>query len=65
MGYDDAKSRFKFMKSWGADWGDDGFGYLTYDSFEAAWDEGWFMDLAYPDFRRAHPGYSERSWEAL
>ena len=61
VGYDDTKSQFKFMNSWGADWGDDGFGYLPYNSFEAAWDEGWFMDLA-SDFRKPRPGYSKRSW---
>jgi len=62
VGYDDTKNQFKFMNSWGADWGDDGFGYLPYNSFEAAWDEGWFMDLAYPDFRKPRAGYSMRSW---
>ena len=62
VGYDDAKSQFTFMNSWGTDWGDDGFGYLPYDSFEATWDEGWFMNLAYPDFRKRRPEYSRRSW---
>ena len=62
VGYDDTKSQFKFMNSWGAAWGDDGFGYLPYDSFEVAWDEGWFMDLTYPDFGEARPRYSTRSW---
>lgn len=61
VGYDDTKNQFMFMNSWGADWGDHGFGYLPYNSFEAAWDEGWFMDLAYPDFP-PHAGYSKRSW---
>jgi len=61
VGYDDTKNQFKFMNSWGADWGDSGFGYLPYNSFETAWDEGWFMDLAYPDFHKP-PKYSKRSW---
>jgi GNAT superfamily N-acetyltransferase len=61
VGYDDTKNQFKFMNSWGADWGDSGFGFLPYNSFEAAWDEGWFMDLAYPDFHKP-PNHSKRSW---
>jgi GNAT superfamily N-acetyltransferase len=62
VGYDDSKGHFKFMNSWGADWGDKGFGYLPYGSFETAWDEGWFMDLGHPEFRKAQSGYSKRSW---
>ncbi len=31
VGYDDAKKLFKFKNSWGDDWGDNGYGYLTYD----------------------------------
>lgn len=30
VGYDDEKMRFKFINSWGEDWGEKGFGYLTY-----------------------------------
>lgn len=30
-GYDDAKRLFKFKNSWSDDWGDNGYGYLTYD----------------------------------
>lgn len=31
VGYDDAKSWFKFKNSWGTGWGDGGYGYLSYD----------------------------------
>jgi GNAT superfamily N-acetyltransferase len=62
VGYDDTKNQFKFVNSWGADWGDHGSGYVSYNSFEPAWDEGWFMDLEYPDFRKPRPGYLKRSW---
>lgn len=31
VGYDDATESFKFVNSWGKQWGDGGFGYLTYD----------------------------------
>lgn len=33
VGYDDAKSRFKFKNSWGPSWGDNGYGYLPYAYF--------------------------------
>jgi hypothetical protein len=31
VGYDDENKLFKFVNSWGASWGDHGFGYLPYD----------------------------------
>jgi GNAT superfamily N-acetyltransferase len=62
MGYDDTKSQFKFMNSWGTGWGDSGFGYLQYNTFETAWDEGWFMDLTYPDFQKTRRDSAQRSW---
>ena len=31
VGYDDSKSLLKFKNSWGADWGDKGYGYLPYE----------------------------------
>lgn len=31
VGYDDAQHRFKFENSWGPRWGDDGYGYVSYD----------------------------------
>ncbi|EFJ53006.1 hypothetical protein VOLCADRAFT_102625 [Volvox carteri f. nagariensis] len=39
VGYDDAKKRFKFRNSWGASWGDAGYGYLPYDYHERS--DGW------------------------
>jgi hypothetical protein len=30
VGYDDATSRFRFVNSWGTDFGDDGFGTMSY-----------------------------------
>lgn len=33
VGYDDAKSQFKFKNSWGSSWGDKGYGYLPYGYF--------------------------------
>jgi len=51
-----------FPRIWGEEWGDKGFGYLPYALFETAWDEAWFMDIAYPRFRKPRAGYSKRSW---
>lgn len=31
VGYDDSKSLLKFKNSWGAEWGDRGYGYLPYE----------------------------------
>ncbi len=31
VGYDDSKNAFKFINSWGKDWGINGYGYFTYD----------------------------------
>lgn len=33
VGYDDVKRQFKFKNSWGAGWGDRGYGYLPYDYY--------------------------------
>ena len=30
VGYDDSKQAFKFINSWGTDWGIDGFGWVSY-----------------------------------
>lgn len=31
IGYDDSKNAFKFINSWGTDWGIDGYGWISYD----------------------------------
>ena len=40
-GYDDSKQRLRFVNSWGADWGDKGYGYLPYAYFEWLMTEAW------------------------
>jgi GNAT superfamily N-acetyltransferase len=41
IGYDREVKRFKFLNSWGAKWGDSGFGYLPFDYFSSRFLEGW------------------------
>ena len=33
VGYDDTKNAFKVMNSWGVGWGDNGFGWISYNMF--------------------------------
>lgn len=41
VGYDYKKRLLKFVNSWGKDWGDDGFGYLSYDYVDKYITEAW------------------------
>ena len=34
VGYDDRKNAFKLFNSWGRGWGDQGFGWVDYDTFQ-------------------------------
>lgn len=34
IGYDDSKQAFKFINSWGTNWGINGYGYISYKMFE-------------------------------
>lgn len=34
VGYDDDKSAFKIINSWGNNWGDNGYGWISYDLFK-------------------------------
>jgi GNAT superfamily N-acetyltransferase len=45
LGYDDAKREIRFVNSWGPDWGDKGFGYISYATFEQTWWEGWRQEF--------------------
>jgi GNAT superfamily N-acetyltransferase len=44
IGHDDQKAEFRFQNSWGEEWGDGGFGHLSYEVFEQTWWEGWLLD---------------------
>lgn len=41
VGYDDSRSAFKVMNSWGPAWGDGGFGWISYAAFQQAVREGY------------------------
>ena len=36
IGYDDNKNAFKFINSWGTDWGINGYGWISYDLVNSA-----------------------------
>lgn len=48
VGYDDARQAFRFVNSWGKDWGDQGFGWLSYRAAAALWLEGYVMRVEAP-----------------
>ena len=41
VGYDDAKKAFRMVNSWGSDWGDNGFAWLSQDFVAKYAREGW------------------------
>ncbi len=41
VGYNDDRSAFKVINSWGTDWGDDGFGWISYSAFRQTVREGY------------------------
>jgi GNAT superfamily N-acetyltransferase len=62
-GYDDLYQEFSFQNSWGADWGKNGFGYISYALFESNWVEGWHRDLAAKPMQDdPKSGLVERRW---
>lgn len=45
VGYDDRLRSFKLFNSWGEDWGDGGFGWVSYDVMQVAGREFYQMNL--------------------
>ncbi len=43
VGYDDAKSAFKFQNSWGTSWASAGFGWISYANIKSWWTEAYVM----------------------
>jgi C1A family cysteine protease len=44
-GYDDKRQAYKFINSWGNEWGEGGFGWLTYQAASALWIEGYTLTV--------------------
>jgi hypothetical protein len=48
VGYDDGKQAYHFLNSWGPQWGEHGFGWISYRSVAALWLAGFVMQVAPP-----------------
>ncbi len=55
VGYDDARQAYHIVNSWGARWGEHGFGWLSYRAAAAVWLEGYVMEVAAPPGPPAPP----------
>lgn len=63
LGYDDNAGRFTFQNSWGAEWGDQGLGYLPYDFFDRYFSEAWAINNLYKGRRSSEQlGLLEIRW---
>lgn len=49
VGYDEARQAFKLINSWGRDWGERGFGWLSYDSALTEIHSAYSMRVAKPN----------------
>jgi hypothetical protein len=63
VGYDESRQAFKFVNSWGKDWGDKGFAWVSYRAFAAGADIGAMASWSYMDVYKT--GYITRNWETI
>jgi GNAT superfamily N-acetyltransferase len=59
-GYNDSRQVLKFANSWGAGWGDGGYGYLPYAYFERLLNEAW---ACFPELGSRPPHDPPREYE--
>jgi C1A family cysteine protease len=43
VGYNDSNQKFKFINSWGRNWGDKGYGYIPSEYVDKFSDDGWLI----------------------
>ena len=43
VGYDETRNAFELMSSWGRNWGDGGYAWISYDDFGKYTDNGYVM----------------------
>ena len=53
IGYNDAKARFTIRNSWGAQWGDQGNGYLPYEYVEKYFSDAWAITILQDTYQPA------------
>lgn len=44
VGYDDGRGAYKLINSWGTRWGEGGFAWIKYETFEALTNEVWVLE---------------------
>ena len=45
VGYSEETKLFKFVNSWGKEWGDKGYGYISENDLKAIWTDGFTVDV--------------------
>lgn len=48
IGYDDSRQAFRLLNSWGADWGNRGYGWVDYETMRLHGQEYFVMEIAAP-----------------